>query len=66
MYTARTRSGFTPAVREHLHQRFRGLEVSACPFANLPKAARRAMGRRLDGCEDEELPVVEADPGGAV
>jgi len=38
MYAARTRSGFTPAVREHLHQRFRGLETAACPFANLPEA----------------------------
>jgi bifunctional non-homologous end joining protein LigD len=38
MYAARTRSGFTPALREQLHQRLRGLEVSECPFANLPEA----------------------------
>jgi ATP-dependent DNA ligase len=38
MYAARTRSGFTPAIREHLHQRFQELETPACPFANLPEA----------------------------
>jgi hypothetical protein len=37
-YAARTRSGFTPAVRKQLHQRFRGLEAPVCPFANLPEA----------------------------
>jgi bifunctional non-homologous end joining protein LigD len=46
MYAARTRSGFTPAVREQLHQRFRGLETPACPFANLPEAR---AGRWGDG-----------------
>jgi ATP-dependent DNA ligase len=30
MYAAHTRSGFTPAVREQLHQRFQGLEVRQC------------------------------------
>ena len=38
MYAARTRSGFTPTVREQLAQRFRGLERPECPFANLPEA----------------------------
>jgi ATP-dependent DNA ligase len=37
MYAARTRSGFTPALREQLHQRFRGLETQERPFANLPE-----------------------------
>ncbi len=46
MYAARTRSGFTPAVREQLHQRFRGLETRECPFANLPEAR---AGRWGDG-----------------
>jgi ATP-dependent DNA ligase len=31
-------SGFTPAPREQLRQRFQGLETPACPFANLPEA----------------------------
>jgi bifunctional non-homologous end joining protein LigD len=32
MYATRTPSGFTPAVREQLHQRFRGLgrRISTC------------------------------------
>jgi bifunctional non-homologous end joining protein LigD len=34
----RTRSGFTPATREKLWRLFRGLEVDACPFVNLPEA----------------------------
>ncbi len=46
MYSARTRSGFTPAVREQLHQRFRELETPECPFANLPEAQ---AGRWGDG-----------------
>jgi bifunctional non-homologous end joining protein LigD len=46
MYAARTRSGFTPALREQLHQRFRGLETAVCPFVNLPEAR---AGRWGDG-----------------
>ena len=47
MYAARTRSGFTPAVREQLHQRFRGLETPECPFANLPEARAGRWGEGL-------------------
>jgi bifunctional non-homologous end joining protein LigD len=57
IYAGRTRSGFTPAVREQLHQRFRGLETPVCPFANLPRGASRAMGRRPHRREDEKLSV---------
>jgi hypothetical protein len=39
MCEARTRSRFTPSVREQLHQRFQGLETPECPFANLPEAS---------------------------
>src|SRR5437867_8909671 len=38
LYVSRTRNGFTPRVREELMKRFRGLEVTECPFANLPEA----------------------------
>jgi bifunctional non-homologous end joining protein LigD len=38
MYVARTRNGFTPAIREHIFKHFRGLEVQQCPFVNLPEA----------------------------
>src|SRR4029077_10952010 len=37
IYAARTRNGFTPATRATLMKRFRGLEMSECPFANLPE-----------------------------
>jgi bifunctional non-homologous end joining protein LigD len=35
MYAARTRNGFTPALRVALTKKFRGLEIAECPFANL-------------------------------
>lgn len=35
IYVARTRNGFTPASREQLFERFRGLSMKDCPFANL-------------------------------
>jgi ATP-dependent DNA ligase len=47
MYAARTRSGFTSAVREQLHQRFQGLETQECPFANLPEARVGRWGEGL-------------------
>jgi ATP-dependent DNA ligase len=47
MYAARTRSGFTPTVREQLHQRFAGPETPECPFANLPEARAGRWGEGL-------------------
>jgi bifunctional non-homologous end joining protein LigD len=44
MYAGRTRSGFTPAVRDQLHRRFRGLEIPDCPFVNLPEAKSGRWG----------------------
>ena len=38
LYAGRTRSGFTPAVRESLMRRFRAFEIGECPLANLPEA----------------------------
>jgi len=40
LYVARTSNGFTPALRSRLMDRFRGLGVEKCPFANLPEARR--------------------------
>jgi bifunctional non-homologous end joining protein LigD len=37
LYAGRTRNGFTPMLREHLQKQFHGLEISQCPFANLPE-----------------------------
>jgi DNA ligase D-like protein (predicted ligase) len=46
MYAARTRNGFTPASRAELFKSLRLLEISDCPFANLPekKAGRWGAG----------------------
>ena len=46
-YVARTRNGFTPALREQLFKRFRGLEMAECPFANLPEARSGRWGEGL-------------------
>jgi bifunctional non-homologous end joining protein LigD len=47
IYAARTRNGFTPASRVKLFRRFRGLEIAACPFANLPEAKSGRWGAGL-------------------
>jgi bifunctional non-homologous end joining protein LigD len=46
IYVARTRNGFTPASRAALFQKLKPLEISNCPFANLPekKAGRWGAG----------------------
>jgi len=46
LYAARTRSGFTPAVRQTLFEKLRPLEIAECPFANLPEAR---SGRWCEG-----------------
>jgi DNA ligase D-like protein (predicted ligase) len=47
LYAGRTRSGFTPALRESLMHRVRGLEINECPFANLPEARSGRWGEGL-------------------
>jgi DNA ligase D-like protein (predicted ligase) len=47
MYVARTRNGFTPALRTQLLQKFRGLEIPDCPFANLPEKRSGRWGQGL-------------------
>lgn len=47
LYVARTRNGFTPATRVQLMKRFRGLETTQCPFANLPEARSGRWGQGL-------------------
>jgi hypothetical protein len=46
IYVGRTRNGFTPATREQLFKRFRGLQTTECPLANLPeeKSGRWGVG----------------------
>ncbi len=47
IYAARTRNGFTPALRQQLFKKFRGLEIPDCPFANLPEAKSGRWGAGL-------------------
>jgi bifunctional non-homologous end joining protein LigD len=47
IYAARTRNGFTPAVREQLFRKFQSLEIRECPFANLPEAKSGRWGQGL-------------------
>jgi DNA ligase D-like protein (predicted ligase) len=47
IYVARTRNGFTPASRRSLFEKFRGLEIPDCPFANLPEAKSGRWGQGL-------------------
>ena len=47
LYAARTRNGFTPAVRAQLFRKFKGLESDECPFANLPEAKGGRWGQGL-------------------
>jgi bifunctional non-homologous end joining protein LigD len=47
IYAARTRNGFTPAQREQLFKKFRQLETTECPFANLPEAKSGRWGQGL-------------------
>ena len=46
LYAARTRNGFTPALRARVFKKFKGLETDVCPFANLPekKSGRWGFG----------------------
>jgi ATP-dependent DNA ligase len=47
IYAARTRNGFTPATRAQLFRRFKGLETTTCPFANLPETKSGRWGAGL-------------------
>jgi bifunctional non-homologous end joining protein LigD len=54
IYAARTRNGFTPASREALFKRLKGLETTACPFANLPEVNSGRWGEGLTAAKMAE------------
>jgi bifunctional non-homologous end joining protein LigD len=56
---ARARNGFTPASREALYKRFRGLEAAKCPFANLRETRSGRWGVGLTAGENGRLPVAQ-------
>jgi len=47
IYVARVRNGFVPATRRQVFGRLRSLEMSACPFVNLPEKHRSRWGEGL-------------------
>ncbi len=47
IYVARTRNGFTPALRAQILKKFRGLEIDVCPFVNLPETKSGRWGAGL-------------------
>jgi DNA ligase D-like protein (predicted ligase) len=54
LYVARTRNGFTPSLRDKLFRRFRGLQIEACPFANLPEQKSGRWGQGLTAAKMKE------------
>jgi bifunctional non-homologous end joining protein LigD len=47
VYIARTRSGFTPALRAELLRKMKPLEIGECPFCNLPEKRPGRWGEGL-------------------
>ena len=60
IYVARTRNGFKPVTRAQLFKKFKGLEISECPFCEPARGEERSMGSRADESEDGRMPVAEA------
>jgi bifunctional non-homologous end joining protein LigD len=52
MCAGKVRNGFTPAVRAQLLEQLRALEISRCPFANLPTSYSSHWG---EGITAEEM-----------
>ena len=53
IYVARVRNGFVPASRQALFDRFAGLELDSCPFANLPEPGKGRWGEGLTQADME-------------
>lgn len=47
LYIAKVRGGFTPILRRDVAKRFKGLESTECPFANLPESRTPRFGKAL-------------------
>jgi ATP-dependent DNA ligase len=54
IYAARTRNGFTPKLRAELLKKFKGLETTECPFANLPEKKAGRWGAGLTAAKMDE------------
>jgi ATP-dependent DNA ligase len=47
IYVARVRTGFVPALRVKVFERFHKLEIKTCPFSNLPQRDKGRWGQAL-------------------
>ncbi len=47
IFIAKLKNGFTPADRDEISARFKGLETKTCPFANLPEPKNARRGEAL-------------------
>jgi bifunctional non-homologous end joining protein LigD len=54
MYAARTRNGFTPALRAELFKKLKPLKIPNCPFANLPEKRSGRWGAGLTAAKMAE------------
>ena len=54
MYVSRTRNGFTPHLRRQLFEKLKPLEISKCPFVNLPEHKSGRWGQGLTAAKMEE------------
>jgi bifunctional non-homologous end joining protein LigD len=54
MYAARTRNGFTPGSRVELFRKLKPLEITECPFANLPEKHAGRWGAGLTAAKMAE------------
>jgi|SRR5271156_2161810 DNA ligase D-like protein (predicted ligase) len=54
MYAARARNGFTPIVRAQLFRKIKPLEISDCPFRNLPEPNAGRWGAGLTSAKMKE------------
>jgi ATP-dependent DNA ligase len=54
MFAARVRNGFVPVLRATVFQKFKGLEIRKCPFANLPESEKGRWGEGLNAADMEK------------
>ena len=65
-YVDRTRNGFTPITRQQIFNCLKPLEIQQCPFRKPARSEVRQMGRGINSCKDEGMPMGEAGPCRAV
>ena len=54
IYVARVRNGFVPVSRQTLFDRFAGLGIDICPFANVPEMQKGRWGEGLTEADMEK------------